>query len=61
MTEEELIEEYENSVKESTEEVTEDINMPEEEQALGEDNITNEDSDNLENSNEESSVEENEI
>ena len=60
ITEEDLIEEYKNAVKESTEEVLEDANNPEE-QDIKVDDIEVEVSGNLENNNEESSVEETEI
>ena len=60
ITEEDLIEEYKNAVKESTEEVLEDANNPEE-QDIKLDDIEVEVSGNLENNNEESSVEETEI
>ena len=60
ITEEDLIEEYKNAVQENVEEVSEDLNNPEE-QDIKEDNIEDEVSSNLENADEESSVEETEI
>ena len=60
ITEEDLIEEYENAVKENVEEVSEDLNNPEE-QDIKENDVEDEVSSNLENADEESSVEETEI
>ena len=60
ITEEDLIEEYENAVKENVEEVSEDLNNPEE-QDIKVDDIEDEVCGNLENADEESSVEETEI
>ena len=60
ITEEDLIEEYENAVKECTEEVLEDANSPEE-QDIKVDEIEVENSIDIENYDEESSLEETEI
>ena len=60
ITEEDLIEEYENAVKENVEDVSEDLNNPEE-QDIKENDVEDEVSSNLENADEESSVEETEI